>query len=329
MRANFMFNPFARFACSVLLYRMTLDQLRVFLAVADREHLTEGARAVNLSPSAATAAIQALEGRHGIKLFHRVGRRLELSEDGRAFLPQARAVLGAAHDAELALQERGGLARGSLALAASQTLASHWLPPILMRFATRHEGIAVSMTEGNTAGVAAAVLAGEAELGCIEGEIDEPSLAVEPLADDRLVIIAAPSHPLAQRADAAPSALKAARWVMREPGSGTRAVFEAALRAGGIDPASLTVVQTFPTNEAVCSAVASSRCLAAVSELVALPHLQAGRLHRIRYALPPRRFALIRHKERFRTRAALAFETLLRAEARAMVERRGLPDYDI
>ena len=65
---------------------MTLDQLRVFVAVAQRQHLTRGAEAVHLSPPAATAAIQALEGRHGVKLFHRVSRRLELTEVGRAFL---------------------------------------------------------------------------------------------------------------------------------------------------------------------------------------------------------------------------------------------------
>src|SRR6185437_14055146 len=111
---------------------------------------TQGANAVHLSPSAATAAVQALEGRHGVKLFHRVARRLELSEAGREFLPQAQAVLRAAEAAEVALQELAGLKRGRLALAASQTLASHWLPPLLMQFAAAHEGVVLSLVEGNT-----------------------------------------------------------------------------------------------------------------------------------------------------------------------------------
>ena len=308
---------------------MTLEQLRVFVAVAEHQHLTEGAKAVHLSPSAATAAIQALEGRHGVKLFHRVARRLELSETGRAFLPQAQAVLGAAAAAEIALQEMAGLKRGRLALAASQTLASHWLPPLLMQFAAAHEGVAVSLVEGNTAGVAAAVLAGDVEIGCIEGEIDEPALSVTPLADDLLVIVGSPQHPLSRRLDVSATELEASRWVMREPGSGTRAVFETAMRAAGLKSEALSVTLTLPTNEAVCAAVAGSNCLTVVSELVALPHFQAGRLVRIGYALPPRRFALIRHKERFRSKAALAFETLLLAEAREMARRRSLPDYEI
>jgi DNA-binding transcriptional LysR family regulator len=308
---------------------MTLDQLRVFLAVAEREHLTAGAKAINLTPSAATAAIKALEARYDAKLFHRVGRRLELSDSGRAFVLSARNVLSAAREAEIALQELSGLLRGRLAVAASQTLANHWLPPLLMRFADAHPGIGVDFTEGNTATVAAAVLAGDAEIGCIEGEIDEPALAVTPLADDRLVVVASPRHPLARLGAIPPESLQKFRWVMREPGSGTRALFEAALRAAGVKPETLSVALTLPTNESVCVAVLDSQCLTVVSELVARPHLDAGRLRRIPFALLKRRFALVRHKERFRTKAALAFEALLRREAQAMIERQSLPDYDI
>lgn len=308
---------------------MTLDQLRVFVAVAEREHLTAGAKAVHLTPPAATAAIQGLEGRHGTKLFHRVGRRLELTESGRAFLVQARDVLSAAKAAEAALEELSGLRRGRLALAASQTLASHWLPPILMRFAAAHPGIAIELEEGNTAGVAAGVLAGDAEMGCIEGAVDAPALSVVPLAEDRLVVVGAPQHPLARLRSVPADALARYRWVSREAGSGTRAVFEAALRAAGVEPESLPVALTLPTNEAVCAAVVGSDCLTAVSELVARPHIEAGRLHRIGYALPKRRFALVRHKERFRSRAAIAFEAVLRDEAQALLRRQSLPDYDI
>lgn len=62
---------------------MTLEQLRVFVAVAERQHVTQAARALNLAQSAASAAIAALEGQHGVRLFHRVGRGIELTETGR------------------------------------------------------------------------------------------------------------------------------------------------------------------------------------------------------------------------------------------------------
>ncbi len=80
---------------------MTLEQLRVFVAVAERQHMTRAAEALHLAQSAASAAIAALEVRHGAKLFHRVGRGIELTEAGTLFLVEARAVLARAASAEL------------------------------------------------------------------------------------------------------------------------------------------------------------------------------------------------------------------------------------
>ena len=93
---------------------MTLEQLRVFVAVAERQHVTEAARALHLAQSAVSHAIAALEARHDTKLFNRVGRRIELTEAGQVFLAEARAVLARADMAELALGELGSLKRGTL-----------------------------------------------------------------------------------------------------------------------------------------------------------------------------------------------------------------------
>ena len=255
---------------------MTLDQLRVFVAVAEREHLSRGAAALNLSPSAATAAVQALEGRHGAKLFHRIGRRLELSDAGRAFLPEARAVLRAVQAASSFCR----IWAARCGAASRSRPARRWRATGCRRCSCasrpRTRAWLLTLTEGNTAGVAAAVLAGEAEVGCVEGAVDEPALAVTPLADDHLVVVAAHDHPLVRSRSVSAAALGDCRWVMRERGSGTRAVLEAALRAGGLDPDALRVILTLPTNEAVCAAAAASSCVTAVSELVAGPFIQAG-----------------------------------------------------
>ena len=117
---------------------MTLEQLRIFVGVAEREHMTRAAEALNVTQSAASAAIAALEARHDVPLFHRVGRGIELTEAGRMFLDEARAVLGRAASAELALSEFGGLKRGTLRIVASQTIASYWLPARLAEFHRRH-----------------------------------------------------------------------------------------------------------------------------------------------------------------------------------------------
>ena len=124
---------------------MTLEQLRIFVAVAEREHMTAAARAINVTQSAASAAIAALEERHDVKLFHRVGRRIALSEAGALFLIEARSVLARAAGAELVLEELGGLRRGTLRLVASQTIAAYWLPRILTKFRARYPQLDVEV----------------------------------------------------------------------------------------------------------------------------------------------------------------------------------------
>ncbi|HTJ58078.1 MAG TPA: LysR family transcriptional regulator [Devosiaceae bacterium] len=289
---------------------MTLEQLRIFAAVAERAQLTRAAEALNLSPSAVSAAIRALEERYGAKLFDRVGRGIALTETGRLFLPEAKAALAAAGAAELALSESTALKRGALRLGASQTVGTYWLPEALMRFHAAYPGIALSLELGNTETVARAVLDGAAELGFIEGEIDAPALMSRVVATDRLVIVVAPGHPWVARAPDV-AALAGGRWILREPGSGTRSAFEAGLRVLGIEPTGLDIVMTLPSNEAILTALRGGRFAGAMSERAAEAAIAAGQLRAIDVDLPPRAFRMLWHKDRYRTRAARALEAAL------------------
>jgi DNA-binding transcriptional LysR family regulator len=290
---------------------MTLEQLRIFVAVAEREHLTRAAAALHLTPSAVSSAVRALEHRYGVPLFHRVGRGIETTEAGRIFLGEARATLAHAQAAELALSELGGLKRGTLNIQASQTIASYWLPPVLVCFHDAHPAIDVRLIVGNTRSVARAILDGTANLGFVEGEIDEPALSIRAVAEDRLIAVVAAKHPWADGRRILPNDLTGARWIVREHGSGTRSAFESDLRANGIEPAALKVAIELPSNEAVLSAVESGLFVAVVSELVAAGHLRARRLVAVGLDLPPRSFSILRHRERYRTRASLALEEML------------------
>ena len=290
---------------------MTLEQLRIFVGVAEREHMTRAAEALNVAQSAASAAIAALEARHGVPLFHRVGRGIELTEAGAMFLGEARAVLGRAASAELALAEYGGLQRGTLSIVASQTIASYWLPQQLAVFHTRHPQIAVGLAIDNTEGAAARVLTGAAELGFVEGVIDEPALAHWVVAKDRMVLVG--TEGIDEIDDAW---LRAARWIMREPGSGTRSSFEEALRLRAIDVTDLTIALTLPSNEAVRTAVEAGAGVAVLSEHVVAPALAAGTLTELPLTLPARPFHALRHKERYRTRAADALTDLIKEQNR-------------
>jgi len=291
---------------------MTLEQLRIFVCVAEREHMTRAAEALNLTQSAVSAAIAALEARHDVHLFHRVGRRIELTDTGRTFLAEARAVLGRAQAAEHALADFAGLERGTLGLVASQTIAGYWLPPFLARFKARYPGIDVRLSIGNSEQAAARVLDGSAELGFVEGLIDDPALARWQLGEDELVLVSAVPGPAKAEADW----LRAAPWVLREGGSGTRSTFEAALAAMGIAPETLDVVMTLPSNEAVRAGVEAGLGNSVLSALVVEASLGVGTLHRVPLHLAPRPFYGLRHKERYRSRAADALLDLIKASGK-------------
>jgi DNA-binding transcriptional LysR family regulator len=291
---------------------MTLEQLRIFVEVAERQHLTQAANVLALTPSAVSASIRALEERYGTPLFNRVGRRIETNEAGRIFLNEARGTLASASVAERTLSELAGLKRGTLNLQASQTIASYWLPPLLVQFHQAYPQIDLSLAVGNTQSVAQAVVEGAADLGFVEGIIDEPALSVEMVAEDGMVVVVASGHPWASGKRQAPVDLLAGEWIMREPGSGTRSAFESMLKAIGVNPGELSVALTLPSNEAVRAAVMAGRFATMVSELVVAPYLKAGLLCSVNIDLPPRSFYLLRHNARYQSKASLALERLIR-----------------
>lgn len=294
---------------------MTLDQLRIFVAVAEAEHVTRAAAGLGITQSAASAAIAALEGRHGVALFHRLGRGIRLTEEGRIFLAEARAVLARAEAAAAVLHDLGTLERGSLTVQASQTIAGYWLPRHLVALRRRHPGLAVRLTIGNTAQVARAVEDGAADLGFVEGEVDAPALDRHEVARDRLVIVVAPDHPwAAPETPVTPADLMQTSWVLREPGSGTRSEFERALTGFGLDPAALAVALELPSNESVRAAVEAGAGATALSASVAAGALEAGLLCAVGPALPDRAFHLLRHRDRHQSRAAQALTALVLGE---------------
>lgn len=290
---------------------MTLEQLRIFVAVARREHVSQAARDLNLTQSAVSGALQALEARHRVRLFDRIGRGVKLNTAGRAFLAEAEAVLARARAAETALEDLSDLRRGRLALWATPTIANYWLPSRLAAFRAAHPGVELALEIADTASVVRAAAEGEAELGFAGVEPDEPSLTATAVGRDQLILLAPAGHPWARRARLNAQDLLAQTWIMREAGSGVRESLEAGLRTAGAPPESLSVALTLPSDEAVLSAVRAGGGVSALSECIVLPAIEAGRLVRAPLPLPARSFFLLRRQGAYQTRAAAAFVTAL------------------
>ncbi len=294
---------------------MTLEQLRIFVAVAERLHVTQAAEAMHMSQSAASTALAALEARHNVRLFDRIGRHLELTTAGAEFLVDAREVLAKVAQAEALLDDLAGLRRGRLTIYASQTIASYWLPRHLVRYYARAPKIDLDLRVANTAEVAAAVQSGVAELGFIEGRINAPDLISRNVARDQLMLVVAPGHALAQKPPEGLQDLKGIAFVMREAGSGTRSGFIEALQACGMKLADIIIALELPNNEAVRAAAEAGAGAAVLSASVVASSLEAGLLISVPLALPVRDYAVLQHNQRRPSAAARALLALLPEQA--------------
>jgi DNA-binding transcriptional LysR family regulator len=290
---------------------MTLDQLRIFIAVAERGHMTRAAEALGMTQSAVSAAINALEGRYNAALFDRVGRGIELTEVGKRFLPEARAVLDRATAARSALEDLSTTTRGSLSIAASQTISTYWLPRRLTAFHAAYPDVRLNVTIGNTRHVETAVAEGAADLGLVEGSTHHPALSRQQVDHDRLLLVASSTH--ADLPMLAPRRLDltGVSWVIREEGSGTRDVLEDLARREGLMVDQLRIFLVLPSNEAVREAVEAGAGATIISEHVVARDLAAGMLKSIEIDLPQREFALLRHRDRFQSTAQRALVAAL------------------
>jgi DNA-binding transcriptional LysR family regulator len=291
---------------------MTLEQLRIFVAVAQMEHFTRAAERLGISQSAASGAISALEAECRVQLFDRSHRHVELTAAGNVMLAEAEEVLARVDVVFRRLEDLSELRTGRLFVAASQTVANYWLPARLQRFHEQYPGVRIDMWHGNSTEVEKRILRGEADLGFIEQEPQDQTLNAERIASDRLVAVVGPLHPWFNRNNIEWKELLETPWIMREAGSGTRALFEAALRGRGLKPEHLKVSLTLRTGEAVLAAVSASKCAAVVSELVASTALRAGALHSLDPIAVERAFVALSVPARSQSRTAMTFQEIMR-----------------
>lgn len=288
---------------------ITLRQLEIFARVAASAHVTKAAEALLLSQSAVSMAIAELENTVGAPLFDRLGRRLLLNERGRLLLPEAEEVLQRIQTIESVLRESADEPLGVLQVGASTTIGNYLLPSLLGEFAQRHPRANVLLQVGNTRQIETAVASGELDLGLIEGPCHLKELDQGDWRDDELVVIVGPEHAWGKRRRADVAMLAAARWIVRERGSGTREVFEAAMaeRVGGY-----TIALELGHTEAIKKAVEAGLGVSCLSRLAVRRELDHEWLVPVETPLRLRRMLkLLFRKTRVRTRLFTTFVDFL------------------
>ncbi|MFI6154209.1 LysR family transcriptional regulator [Kitasatospora sp. NPDC051170] len=253
-----------------------LGALELLLAVARLGSVGRAATELGVSQPTASARIKGMERQIGVPLLDRSPRGSTPTEAGRLVVEWARQVVEAAQalDAGIdALRERRD---AKLRVVASLTVAEYLMPGWLLALAEVSPGTAVTLRTANSARVAEHVLAGNADLGFIESPAIPAGLAGTAVAADSLVVVVAPGHPWARRRTPLTGPeLAATPLVLREPGSGTREVLEAALAPyGGAAPPRMELASSTALKAAAMTG-AGPVCL---SELVVTEELATRRL---------------------------------------------------
>ena len=260
---------------------VTLRQLRLLVALAEARSVTAGARVAGISQPALSQNLRAIERHYGFPLLMRSGRRVVLTQPARRLVDYARRILRLVGESEQAARDLVDLKAGSLAVAGSATAATYLLPRALAEFRARHPDIGLQLRMGDARAIERWVLAGDVDLGVI-GEVPQAlDVVVTPFDRDELVVVAAPTHPLASVVRLDARALVEYPLIVRERGSSTRETLERALSRAGAAGAALRVQFELESPEAILQAVAAGLGASVVSSL-AVADASVGRRIRTR-----------------------------------------------
>lgn len=244
---------------------MNLQNLRVFLKVAELEHITHAAEELNLTQPAVTKIIQSLEQELHLDLVARQGRRIVLTQAGRTLQTHARQLFAVEREMEEALTMLRDVEVGEVTMAANTTVGVYLLPPIVSRFRMRYPHVALHIHILNSQEVVEQTLDWTLDFGLIEGSSSHlpNSLDVRFFARDTLVLVASPGHRWYNREAVITDDMFAqGELVVRERGSGIRESIQHALEHRGVV---LQPLLTLTNNEAIKQMVISGVGSAIVS----------------------------------------------------------------
>jgi LysR family transcriptional regulator, low CO2-responsive transcriptional regulator len=271
---------------------VTLTQLSAFVCVVRRGSVTAAAEELFVTQPSMSAAIAALEREVGAKLVERDGRGLRPTDAGAAFAPYAAHVLGLLEQGERAAREVAEGGRASLRISAVTAAGDHVVPPLIRAFRDAHPELDISLHIGNRSEVFSGLLGHQADVAITGRVPDDDRLAGEAFAVNEIVLVTAPDDPLAKRRWVAVEELASRPWLLREPGSGSRAMAEEWLRQNGLVPSVLTL----GSNAAVREAARAGLGVGLVSRTSAAIELRMGLLGAIRPrgGLPRRQWFVVR-----------------------------------
>lgn len=266
---------------------MNLHHLAIFHAIAETGSISAAALRMHISQPALSRELKDFESRLGVMLFDRQARGMRLTEPGKVLHGYSARLFAVADSAQAAMRAFADARAGQLSIGASNTIGTYVLPRYIAQFRRAFPGIGISLFVGNTEQVAQGVADLRFTLGFVEGPIRVEGLAAEVFSRDELVPVIGADHPLALRKRMKHSDIDGQPLLMREPGSGTRALVANLLQELGVETGSIV---EFGNTEALKQAAIHGGGIAWLPAISIASELREGQLVR----LPVRALALQR-----------------------------------
>ncbi|HEX7832617.1 MAG TPA: LysR family transcriptional regulator [Thermoanaerobaculia bacterium] len=290
-----------------------MRQLQIFVALAEELNFTRTAERLHTVQSNVTSHVRHLEEELGAPLFDRYPRRLVLTDAGTRFLPYAMRVLATVDEGRRTIQF-GDAPAGPLRIGAPESILTYRLPRALRRFRQHHPHVTLMLRPYVDWPLAAPLQNGEFDLAIrIADSVAEKTLGSRRIGAERIVLVAAPEHPLVERATVRPRDLAEQHLLLTEEGCAYRKKFERVLSTRGVKPHS---VGEFASVEAIKQCATLGMGIALLPEIVVASEIRSGALRVLAWRGPDVSMAthVVWHKDRSMTPAMRGFlETLQEA----------------
>lgn len=257
---------------------ITITQLTAFLAVIRGGSVTSAADELVVTQPSVSSALASLARELDCELFERAGRGIRPTPAGAAFAPYAADVLGLLERGRSAAREATAAAARRLEIAAVTTAAESFVPGMMRSFAERHPDIDLTLVVGNRQDVLDRVSSHASDVAITGKPPGDDRLLAEPFMENEIVCITAPDDPAAADGPARPVELSERCWLLREPGSGTRALSEQFLADHGLEPKTLTL----GSNGAIKQAARAGLGISLLSKAAVETELESGWLGELR-----------------------------------------------
>jgi len=252
--------------------KVDLRELDMLVAVARHQSLTLAAKALHVTQPAISIQLRKLEAELGVALTERAGRGIRLTKAGEEAVQHAQRIQRAVDDLRENMREHRGLVRGQLRIAVVST-ANYFIAKDIAQFRKRHPRIEINLRVANRDGILEMIEANESDIAVTGQPPDDSELVARRFRPNPLVVIAPPDHSLAGRKDLTPEEVASHPFVVREPGSGTRAAMVRAFQEHGLECRESCVLSS---NEAIKQAVQAGLGLAIISQETIQLELETG-----------------------------------------------------